>query len=474
MLVRGDNDKRHNTPNAAATPLPFPSVCASLATTMATATAEAAATTTTATTKCFTPLQSRPFWAPVMEPTVALCPSMDLITLRVGGDTSSGSTPTTPAANATANNHNSSPLWLHRSLDFYQLSIVGAATAAVWRADGRWLAVVEKDDDNNNDDNNNNNHSHHPYEITLYHVEAMVEQGAALPATAQQNLQPTAAHTVWQWQASAVGHMIQFPVPAAVLDLQWAHCVCPTAGASLYERTRRALTTDTAARVPPSAYHLETDPALPPHVAQPMSVLTVWTTAGTLDCFWLGLYPVLRNVKIRGMTQQPETAVVRTSLDISHWWIYHKTGNASSSSTLCSLPALAKHRYTLQSLAILYHAIQTHLNKLPTRLAEMTAAYASSLKPLDLKWEALQKLLHNYGLLVDSAAVPKLLAQYILLGHAACTADLSNAMDQFFTSMPMNEYVRVYRKNVVVFGNCFYSILLLSLFFPCSQIYIAF
>ena len=107
---------------------------------------------------------------------------------------------------------------------------------------------------------------------------------------------------------------------------------------------------------------------------------------------------------------------------------------------LQSVPLLGKHRYTLQSIAVLYTLLLTHLHKLPARLTELTEAYTSSLKPLDLKWEALGRLLKNYGL--DQEPVPKLLAQYILLGHAACTEDLSNAMDQFFTSMPMNEYVR--------------------------------
>eukprot|EP00977_Amphora_coffeiformis_P023551 scaffold13558_cov177-Amphora_coffeaeformis.AAC.5 len=415
---------------------------------------------TTATTKCFTPLQSRPFWAPVVEPTVALCPSMDLITLRVHA-----------AGDTTNNNNNASPLSLHRSLDFYQLSILGAATAAVWRADGRWLAVVQPRVDDNSEEQDildkQNDDRHHEL-ITLYHVEAMVEQGAMLPAFVEQNLtappQTTADNTMKDyWQVSTAGHLIQFAVRHPVLHCSWAHCVAPTAGSSLYERIRRALAMDssgistTTSILPPSAYHLETSADLLPNMAQPMSVLTVLTTAGTLDCFWLGMYPMVRNLKIRGMDHNlpGPNAVVQTSLDISHWWIYNSSSPANnnetsnslsslSTLTLCSLPALAKHRYTVQSLAILYHAIQTHLNKLPTRLSEMTAAYASSLKTLDLKWEALNKLLTNYGLLDNNnhtEPVPKLLAQYILLGHAACTADLSNAMDQFFTSMPMNEYV---------------------------------
>ena len=135
--------------------------------------------------KFFTPLQARPFWAPVAPSTVALCPSMDLWTLGLVVNHNHSS--------STNNNNNiaAHALWLHRSLDFHQLAAVTdtktALCAATWRPDGRWVAVATcpaitttttTTDHSRNANNNNNNHNI----ITLYHVEAIMTHGTDLPA----------------------------------------------------------------------------------------------------------------------------------------------------------------------------------------------------------------------------------------------------------------------------------------------------
>ena len=230
---------------------------------------------------------------------------------------------------------------------------------------------------------------------------------------------------------------------AIIRCLSWVHCVAPTARSSLYERLRQksAKLTDI---LPPSEYHLETNPDWVPSPTQPLSVLTVLSSNATLDAFLLGQYPLIQNLLVGCYTSLSEQAQVTSTLDVSNWWIYERTTNVSTKNSLhtpqltwVSLPKLGTHRYTLQSVAVLYTQITTHLSKLPTRLAELTAAYTSSLKPLDLKWDALRRLLNNYNL--EHCSMPKLIDQYILLGHSGCTENLSNAMDQFFTSMPMNE-----------------------------------
>ena len=417
-----------------------PSLCA-----MMDSEEEAAAVQTTGSgnSKCFVPLQSRPYWGPVSN--LALCPSMDLMTLRLAATTESSNDNNSNSKNATTTTTTTtttSPLWLHRTLDFFQLAVVGTATSAVWRPDGRWLAVVT-------DDNNGGGH------LTLYHVEAMVTHGASLATHLETSLTET---SLVDYAISASGNILQFKTVdnnnngAVCCHLHWAHCVTPTT--SLYERLRQKISLTATEILPPSAYHLETNPAWVPTATQPLSVLTILKQNGTMDGYLLGQYPILKNLKLlhspsplasASSNVLSNQARVQSSLDLSHWWIYEREASAvvaaAASSitplTLCSLPLLGKHRYTLQSVAVLYSCLMTHLHKLPTRLTELTESYASSLKPLDLKWESLTKLFNQYGLTHEP--VPTLLAQYILLGHAACTEGLSNAMDQFFTSMPMNE-----------------------------------
>lgn len=410
---------------------------------------EAVAAASSSASKCFLPLQSRPYWAPVSN--LALCPSMDLMTLRLAASSTTESSSSSSSANdnnsttATSSSTSTSPLWLHRTLDFFQLAVVGTAAAAVWRPDGRWLAVVVTDNNGGT-------------RLTLYHVEAMVTHGASLTTHLEASLTET---SLVNYTISASGNILQFQTTVddddnnnnnggGVCHLHWAHVVTPTT--SLYERLRQKISLTATDILPPSAYHLETNPAWVPSATQPLSVLTILKQNGTMDGYLLGQYPVLKNLKVLNSSSltlsssnkhqvMSNQARVQSSLDLSHWWIYERQTSAAAAPntplTLCSLPLLGKHRYTLQSVAVLYSCLMTHLHKLPTRLTELTEAYASSLKPLDLKWESLTKLFKQYGLTHEP--VPKLLAQYILLGHAACTEDLSNAMDQFFTSMPMNE-----------------------------------
>jgi hypothetical protein len=240
------------------------------------------------------------------------------------------------------------------------------------------------------------------------------------------------------YSVSAAGDLVQLNVAATVRDLHWAHVVAQEAGRapSLYEDLRAKVVDRSAHVLPPSAIHQETNQDLTLSSTGPLSILGVLTQESTLDLYLQGQYPILKDFLVFAEATAFTNARVQACLDLSHWLISTQ-GPQQSSLTLVSLPVLGRHRYNLQSIAALYASVMKHLTKWPDRIYDLAAAYASSLKPLDLKWEALLKLLENYGL--DTAAVPKLLARYILLGHAACTEDLSNAMDQFFTSIHMNE-----------------------------------
>jgi hypothetical protein len=122
---------------------------------------------------------------------------------------------------------------------------------------------------------------------------------------------------------------------------------------------------------------------------------------------------------------------------------------------------LVLHRNEFQSISAIYSNIQSHLHHMRDSLTDIAANYKAALRPLDQKLEALRTLLENYGLLSssslkdsttstatttttndDTSSVSQfryLLAQYLQSGQTRLSPDLSNAMDQFFTSVQLND-----------------------------------
>lgn len=174
----------------------------------------------------------------------------------------------------------------------------------------------------------------------------------------------------------------------------------------------------------------------------PLSLLVVTTTHGTLQAFLHGRYPVLRNLRVvaESTTNPHTTGPVRVSADLAHIMVLPKTSPSTRQWQIWSLPALARHRPTWQALSTLYTHVQQHLQAIVVNLAPVVSTYQSSLKPLDVKLQGLVALLEKYSVdtHVTDRALQQHLVQYVLAGHGR-DADLSNAMDQFFTSMPMND-----------------------------------
>ena len=429
--------------------------------------------------KFFTPLQARPFWAPVAPSTVALCPSMDLWTLGL-------------VANSSNNNNNNAAhaLWLHRSLDFQQLAAVTdtqtALCAATWRPDGRWMAVatcpamIASDHHSRNARSSSNDNT----VITLYRVEAIMTHGTDLPAFVESSLMGpvtgkdgldnnnTSNPASLSTALTASGDILQYPVdtttnaatddnnnntPDTIQALVWVHCIAPTAGASLYERLwrRQQHHHHNHNMLPPSAYHAPPDhwPSVQQQ-QQPLSLLMGVTAHGRLYVYLLGHYPLCKGVKLDHHHQHHKAGDTQLAVshDVTHTWIYKRQGNNNTNHnnnniiTLHSLPrALGLHRYLFQNLAVAYTHVVRHLTQLPPRLTEVRDTYRSALTPLDGKWTALQRLLRNYQLpAAPPTDIPSWLVRYIMWGHGATTTtateeNLANAMDQFFTSMHMNE-----------------------------------
>ena len=112
-----------------------------------------------------------------------------------------------------------------------------------------------------------------------------------------------------------------------------------------------------------------------------------------------------------------------------------QTGRSSLS--LYHFPFLKRDRYPFQIISSLHASITSHLDTLRTATVECANSWKSSLKPLDTKLQPLLRLLQNYG--VDDQPLGAILKQYILLGHTSESSSMANAMDQFFTSVQMND-----------------------------------
>jgi len=204
-----------------------------------------------------------------------------------------------------------------------------------------------------------------------------------------------------------------------------------------------------------------------PTCQTPLSVLCVATDAAELHLFLHGRYRVATIPIHRSIEDQQEAPnVLVTSMlattDLVHYLVTTSSNkNVQPQLTIYSVPALSRNRYDLQTIACSYCKMVQHIAVLRNAVPEIAASWKSSLKAVDLKLDGLRKLLSNYGLLQtkknSSSGDPQagaekedehnyhddnlraLLVQYILSGHTRSAPNLSNAIDQFFTSTSMND-----------------------------------
>lgn len=191
--------------------------------------------------------------------------------------------------------------------------------------------------------------------------------------------------------------------------------------------------------LPPSAYHQKpedddhhahhdtnTTTTGLPECQTPLSVLCVSTTHH-LELYLHGRYPLLK----LPCSQTAPPQIVASS-DLRHFLVY-----SEPRMSLYHFPFLKEDRYPLQMIASLHSSIISHLATLQQSIPEVLNSWKSSLKPLDTKIQPLSRLLQNYG--VDDQPLGAILKQYILVGHTSDSSSVANAMDQFFTSVQMND-----------------------------------
>jgi hypothetical protein len=194
--------------------------------------------------------------------------------------------------------------------------------------------------------------------------------------------------------------------------------------------------------LPPSDYHAGVDAegrkiiSDLPTCQTPLSLLCV-TTPTRLELYLYGRYHFQSLSRPQGTSASGantnNSVLVQCSADLTNIVVYQK---GSTRLSLYPVPSLAKDRYHLQMVASLHSSIYQHLHALLEGIPQVANAWKASLKPLDSKLEPLQRLLTNYGV---QESIPQVFRQYILVGHSHANSNLANAMDQFFTSVQMND-----------------------------------
>lgn len=179
----------------------------------------------------------------------------------------------------------------------------------------------------------------------------------------------------------------------------------------------------------------------------PLSVLCVTTPRDGLHLYLHGRYPIVMGLPLPNEEEEEdddhkndETTLSNLTIAVSNQldhFVLHREG--SRCLTIFSFPSLAREKFTLQTLSALSCSILSHLERMRISLTEIKGSWISSLKPLDLKLDSLVQLLRKYGLDRDGTSVNTALLHYILSGHTRQSPNLSNAMDQFFTGVQMND-----------------------------------
>ncbi|GAX21945.1 hypothetical protein FisN_40Hh004 [Fistulifera solaris] len=345
----------------------------------------------------FTLLQTRRFAAP--STLLRLCPSMDLLLVL-----------------------SASSLTLYRSVTFQKLVTLTtnndnhstAIALAAWRPDGRWLACVDQ-----------------AGRVLLQDLEAILASASSPVVTISEDTMPQQPFTSLAFPSSTT----QWKA------LVWYHVGKAHASWSKHEDDEEEipyfLSGDSESHYLPYHKKKEALASTIPTRHTPLSLLiAISEDAGVYQwhgCLH-GCYPILQQIPIstRGDDVRVVTSTNLTQLAVS------VISSQKTTITLYSIPSLHQHRQALQTISALYASTNTRLLRLQEALPEILGAWKSSLKPLDLKLQGLVRLLENYGLF-EATTLRQLLVQYILSGHTRAAPNLSNAMDQFFTGVQMND-----------------------------------
>lgn len=163
-----------------------------------------------------------------------------------------------------------------------------------------------------------------------------------------------------------------------------------------------------------------------PTSKKPLSLLCATTADDGVHLYVHGRYYVAK-------LDCNSIAQIVCSLDLAHVSVLQSPSKLS----IYSVPALLKHRYSLQTISATYSSIQRHLQTIQEGITNVFSSWKNALRPLDTKLESLQKVLKTYGI---ETTVSSVLSHYIAIGKSSKYA---NALEQFFTGVQMNDQLLV-------------------------------
>ena len=195
-------------------------------------------------------------------------------------------------------------------------------------------------------------------------------------------------------------------------------------------RYRSAYLDRSLAFLPPSSYNLnDTEPEgrdvarkSHPTSKKPLSILCAVTSDDSIYLYVHGRYHV-------ATMHCSRVCQVVCSNDIAHVSVMQSPSILS----VYYVPALVKHRYSLQIVSALFSSIQGHVNTISEGVPSILSSWRNSLRQLDVKIDALQGILRSYGVESKPSSV---LLDHIILGK---TSDYANALEQFFAGVQMND-----------------------------------
>ena len=278
---------------------------------------------------------------------------------------------------------------------------------------------------------------------------------------------------------------VRFPVryPRSDYHLSYTHEELSKAGSSTHLSATYSTTI-----VHPPAHH--SHDAVQPHVlpsAAPLSLLALVTVNRTtgmhqLSAYLHGRFPWIENLPLAPSSSPPvherlndeassatasaATVQVVVSNTLSHVAVllpqHAFTADVGTAAIASSLLVVARipHSDAVATMAASLVALEYHLSQLEGKVTEIAAVFASSLKPLDAKLDALVTTLTRYSIAIGPAdptdpieASPRpshrfdslgsCLASWIMGTTSNPSSSLASAMEQYFASVQMNDQLLV-------------------------------
>jgi Anaphase-promoting complex, cyclosome, subunit 4/Anaphase-promoting complex subunit 4 WD40 domain len=463
--------------------------------------------------QCFTKVQERHFWGSPLRGSIRLCPSMDLIAYEQHQGTSStllsihrtlnwqkiasvSSTSSSqypqddlsllPFVSTTdqinMNDYDISSQTIDWRPDGRFVAVSFGETVHIYSVDGLLMAMTTDDDAYKTDVDVHTDGS----EVITGSFTVELSRGCGLDSGKQSYITSLSwvhsgtwsEHKLWPSNTSNYNAFLEHQYYHKLYADRWSYVLPP----SEYH-TQNNLLNDPVDQNDSKQYHHHhlsgaestfTTSAINvsfPSAKQPLSVLCATTKSGRLHLFLHGRYRIACDIPLSKspLSSSSFCLPIVSSPDLTHLIsasaavkgqssLLVSDQNPLSTVSILSFSTLSKHRKFYHSFSILYCRIVQHLDSIKTAIPEICAIWKTSLKPIDLKLDGLQKLLQKYGLVAMGStesvdddfsksdvhfdgpnSLRSILVHYILSGHTRTAPTLSNAVDQFFTGVQMND-----------------------------------